>query len=58
MKKVDSLLPGPVGLSSTVWSHCLKWELSGWHLTDVCNTTVGEPNGWYRRAIYNAGPLC
>jgi len=51
MKKVDSLLPGPVGLSSMVWSHCLKWELSAWHLADVCDITVGEPNLWYRRAI-------
>lgn len=42
MKKVDSLLPGPVGLSA--WSHCLKWELSAQHLADVCNVTVGEPN--------------
>lgn len=45
MKKVDSLLPGPVGLSSTAWSHCLTWESSAWHVT------VGEPNLGYRQAI-------
>lgn len=48
MKKVDSLLPGPVGLSSTLWSHCLTWELSSWHLVDV---PVGEPNLGSRQAI-------
>lgn len=51
MKKVGSLLPGPVGLSSMVWSHCHKWELSAWHLTDIWNATGGEPNLWYRQAM-------
>lgn len=57
MKKVDSLLPGPVGLSSTVWSHCLTWESSAWHLVDVWMFLL-ESQIWDIGRQYNAGPLC
>lgn len=40
MKKVYSFFPGPVGLSSMVWSRYLKWELSAKHLENACNVTV------------------
>lgn len=50
MKKVDSLLPGPVGLSSTC-GPTVSHGSRAWHLVDVRNVSVGEPNLGYRQAI-------
>lgn len=57
MKKVDSLLPGPVGLSSTsgpTVSHGSRALGISW----MFGTFLLESQIWDIGRQYNAGPLC